>query len=282
RPNRWYSYVNIMDPMSHHKLGDKADSDYARTVANHDSLAHEYDQLITRNSQDLLARRTFRELVTRHISPGSTLLDFGCGTGLDALYYAQQGYRVLAYDNSPGMIARLKQRATAEIATGTITPISLEYPAFLKEVAGLPRFSAVVANFAVLNLVRATEPLFGILAAELLPPGWLILCILNAIHWPRIKDRGWWRDAFKNPVGPRLYIPQPYSIYLHFESKLLRSARGFRLVARAHAGNLVRGDILAPQKQPLWWEEEELHVGPLSRLIWRTPAYKLLGQFVFL
>lgn len=271
-----------MDPTSHHKLGDKVDSDYARTVANHDNLAHEYDQLITRDAQDLLARRTFRELVTRHVSPGSTLLDFGCGTGLDALYYAQQGYRVLAYDNSPGMIARLKQRATAEISTGTITPISMEYPAFLKKAAALPPFNAVVANFAVLNLVRAPEPLFGILAAELLPPGWLILCVLNAIHWPRIKDRGWWRDAFKNPVGPRLYIPQPYSIYLHFESKLLRSARGFRLVARAHAGNLVRGEILAPQRQPLWWEEEELHVGSLSRLIWRTPAYKLLGHFVFL
>lgn len=258
------------------------DSDYGRTVANHDHLAHEYDQLITRNAHDLLARRTFRELVTRHVSPGSTLLDFGCGTGLDALYYSQQGYRVLAYDNSPGMIARLKQRAAAEIATGSITPISMEYPAFLKAVAGLPRFSAVVANFAVLNLVRAPQPLFGILAAELLPPGWLILCILNPIHWPKTKERGWWRDAFKNPAGPRLYLPQPYSIYLHFESRLLRAARGFRLVARAHAGNLVRGDILAPQKQSLWWEDQELHVGPLSRLLWRTPAYKLLGHFVFL
>jgi len=263
-------------------LGDKVDSDYARSVASHDSLASEYDQLITRNAQDLLARRAFRELVTRHVSPGSTLLDFGCGTGLDALYYAQQGYRVLAYDNSPGMIARLKQGATAEIADGTITTFSMEYPAFLKEIAGWPRFSAVAANFAVMNLIRAPQTLFETLAAELQPPGWLILCILNAIHWSKIKERGWWRDALKSPAGPRQYISQPYSTYLHFESRLLRYARDFRLVARAHAGNLVRGDVLAPQRQRLWWEEEGLHVGPLSRLMWTTPACKMLGQFVFL
>ena len=39
---------------------------------------------------------------------GSTLLDFGCGTGIDALEYAQKGYRVLAYDNSPGMVGGIR------------------------------------------------------------------------------------------------------------------------------------------------------------------------------
>ena len=258
------------------------DPDSARSVASHDRLAGDYDQLITSNAQDLLARRTFRELVARHVSPGSTLLDFGCGTGLDALYYAQQGYRVLAYDNSPGMISILKQRASAEVASGAIMPFSMENAAFLKEIPKWPRFTAVVANFAVLNLIRCPRHLFRTFAEELLPPGWLILCILNAIHWPKIAERGWWRAALADPGGPRLFLSQPYSTYLHFESDLLRSARDFRLVARATAGNLVRGDILAPQSLGLWWEEEGIHVGPLSRLLWKTPAHRLLGQFTFL
>jgi predicted RNA methylase len=62
----------------------------------------------------------------RHVAPGATLLDFGCGTGLDALAYSRRGYRVLAYDNSPGMITQLRHCCQAEIAAGSIAPYSNE------------------------------------------------------------------------------------------------------------------------------------------------------------
>ena len=56
--------------------------------------------------------------MARIVPPESTLLDFGCGTGIDALHYAQQGYRVLAYDNSPGMVAQLEARCRTQFASG--------------------------------------------------------------------------------------------------------------------------------------------------------------------
>ena len=74
-------------------------TDSEQNAAFHDKLAAHYDSHLTR-PQDLLARAAFQGLVSRHVPAGSTVLDFGCGTGIDALEYAQRGYRVLAYDNS--------------------------------------------------------------------------------------------------------------------------------------------------------------------------------------
>ena len=73
--------------------------DFSKNAAFYDALAVDYDRHLRSSPYNDLARLAFREIVQRNVPTGSTLLDFGCGTGLDALHYAQQGYRVLAYDN---------------------------------------------------------------------------------------------------------------------------------------------------------------------------------------
>jgi ubiquinone/menaquinone biosynthesis C-methylase UbiE len=81
-------------------------SGFEQNAAVHNELAADYDARLSGNPHNALARRAFVELVARHVPTGSTLLDFGCGTGLDALDHAHSGYRVLAYDNSPGMLVQ--------------------------------------------------------------------------------------------------------------------------------------------------------------------------------
>ena len=202
-------------------------------------------------------------------------MDFGCGTGIDALAYARHGYRVLAYDNSPGMVEQLRARCQCEIATGAVVPCSMSYPAFLENLATGPTIDAVTANFAVLNSIRDLRPLFEALHARLTPGGWLIASLLNPLHWSKIKTRAWWRDAIVAPRGPRLHTADPYATYLHFIPHTLRAASGFLLAGRANAGATVRYD--AVDSKPFYWR------GPSPvQSLWRTPAYKLLGHFVFL
>jgi len=122
--------------------------EFERNAAFHDRLAPHYDSHLSGIAANSLARTAFQELVVRHVPTGATLLDFGCGTGIDALAYARHGYRVLAYDNSPGMVEQLRGRCQAEIAAGAVTAYSMSYPAFLENLTTWPAIDAVTANFA--------------------------------------------------------------------------------------------------------------------------------------
>jgi len=263
-------------------MGSCLQSDFERNAAFHDQTAAEYDGQLNRSPHDVLARIAFRDLVSRHVAGGSTVLDFGCGTGLDAFEYAQRGYRVLAYDNSPGMMDQLRRRCKSQIESGSVTPYSMPYPSFLESFPQWPAPNAVTADFAVLNSIRDLEPLFEALGRRLAAPGWVIASILNPLHWSKVKTRAWWRGALRAPRGPRIHTTQPYVSYLHFVPALLRAARGFHLIGRANAGALVRYDAVQVPSTRAWWNSTDSTLRGFTRLLWHSPAHKLLGHFIFL
>ena len=57
-----------------------------------------------------------RELraIRKLVPPGSTLLDYGCGTGRSALDHARRGCHVTAYDLSPNMLSIAESKAKEE------------------------------------------------------------------------------------------------------------------------------------------------------------------------
>jgi SAM-dependent methyltransferase len=266
--------------LSYHTKG--VEPDFGQNAAFHSQLAPQYDQHLACNPYNTLARTAFHDLVVRYVPAGGIVLDFGCGTGLDAQYYARKGYRVLAYDNSPGMVARLEQRCRGEIAYGQIRTCSFAYPAFPAGLPPWPAAHAITANFGVLNSIRHLEPLFGHFARLLGPRGWLIVSVLNPLHWSKVRMPGWWRNALPHPTGPRLFVTDPYASYLHFVPALLRAARGFHAVGRAQSGTMVRYREAAPGSAPTWWTADGPAPSRLARLLWRTSACRLLGHFVFL
>ena len=256
-------------------------TDAERNAAFYDELAPRYDSHLA-GPHDVLARTAFQDLVVRHVAPGSTLLDFGCGTGVDAAEYVRRGYRVLAYDNSAGMVAELERRCRDEIASGAMLPYSTGYAAFLERWPQWPAPCAAVANFAVLNSIRDLGPLFETFAQRLAAPGWVIVSVLNPMHWTKLRAPRWWLNASQARGGPAVYQTQPYASYLHFAGNLVRSARQFRLVGRGNAGSLVRYDEGLPGKKQLWWGTQDFRNGPGTGVLWRTPMHKVLGHFVFL
>lgn len=257
--------------------------DFAQNAAFHDDLAPRYDAHLTINPYNILAREAFVELVTRHVPSGGSLLDFGCGTGIDALRYAQEGYRVMAYDNSPGMVEQVKQRCKVEIASGAVTAWSEAYPSFLMHLSQWPAPSAAVADFAVLNSIGELAPLFDTFARCLAPPGWVIVSILNPLHWAKLKKPDWWVKGLRDRDGSPVFTTQPYVTYMHFVPALLRAAPGFQLVGRANSGRFVRYDAIVPAKGPrFWWGHIDSNRKLLERALWQTPLYRVLGHFVFL
>jgi SAM-dependent methyltransferase len=257
-------------------------SDFIQNAAFHDKLAPRYDAQLTENAHNRLARDAFVDLVARYVSPASTLLDFGCGTGIDALRYAKKGYRVLAYDNSPGMVAELEQRCRAEISAGQITAWSESYPSFLTHLPQSPAPSAVAANFAVLNSIGELGPLFEAFARHLAPPGWVIVSILNPLHWSKLKTPRWWLKGLLERNGSPVYATRPYVTYMHFAHSVLGAARQFHLVGRANSGRFARYEAMPGSGPSSRWEQDGSNGRRLELALWRSPAYKMLGHFVFL
>ena len=250
-------------------------TEFERNAAFHDRLAPDYDARLARNPTNTLNRIAFQELVRHYVPPGATILDFGCGTGQDAQVYVRQGYRVLAYDNSPGMVAQLEVRCGAEIAAGTVRPYSVNYAAFLEQLSRGLVFDAVTSDFAVFNSIADPQPVFEAIREQLPPGGYFLISMLNPVHWSKVRTAGWWRDRLQTPGGARPGNHEPYATYLHFVPQILRAARGFHLAGRANAGSVVRYDAVdAPSR--FWGSPTR------AAAFWRTPVYKLLGHFVFL
>jgi len=208
----------------------------------HSRLAPEYDARMTKDPANAWIRTAFRQLVKETIAPGSLLLDFGCGTGEDSLWYAQQGYRVLAYDNAWGMMEELHRKCFREIAEGQIIPLHADYNRFPDLLQREQRPQAIVSNFAVLNHVRELRPLFSILAAHLEPPGPIIASVLNPLLWQDLIHPWWWRPLARGiRTGHISCVWEEVSSYRHFIRSIVRAAQPhFVKIGQAGVGTLPR------------------------------------------
>ncbi len=59
---------------------------------------------------EVFYRDVSRRQVMKYIKRGQTMLELNCGTGLDAVFFAKSGLRVLATDNSEGMLKELDRK----------------------------------------------------------------------------------------------------------------------------------------------------------------------------
>ena len=77
------------------------------------STGEEYIRAITRLEPDRRARAAFHALVLNITAPGACIFDFGAGPGIDAKFYAQQGFKVVAYDVDARMCASFAEDCRA-------------------------------------------------------------------------------------------------------------------------------------------------------------------------
>jgi SAM-dependent methyltransferase len=244
----------------------------------YDSIAAGYDAQVT-SPGDRWARDAFRSLVLGAVSPPALLLDFGCRTGLDAVWYAEQGYRVRAFDVSQGMVEQLRQRARTFLDDGTIEASCLPLEVFLDTLPAHPRPDVIVSNFAVLNLVEDPRPVIDALTAHLLPGGHFVMSVLNPWFWKDSRHAWWWRAVTGSVGRPTITVRgPPVTTYRHRVSRLRRLAgRRCTLIGQASVGGLVRRhagklDWAAPRSVSALLEKRFHQAAPLRHL----------GQFVFL
>ena len=203
----------------------------------------DYVRALNAADDDRLCRAAFLELALRHCAPRSTVLDFGCGPGLDARVYAEHGCRVFAFDIDADMCAYLRESCARDVNPQDIRVIESSYESFLDSAALLlPRMDLITANFAPLNLVPEPAPLFRRFAALLKPAGRVLASVLNPLYRGDARHGWWWRGL------PSLLSRGRYSVP-GAQAPITRWRPG--RLAREAGPDFVLEDVHAPVRGPL-------------------------------
>ncbi len=123
-------------------------------------------------------RRAVRAALLQRFPPKGHVLEIGGGTGEDAVFLAERGFRILLTDASPAMASIAEQKLSplgscAQIVAGE----ELEHFAEQRHLAGEQLFDGAFSNFAPLNCVQDIRSVAKGLAS-LLKPGAAAMLVL--------------------------------------------------------------------------------------------------------
>ena len=108
-----------------------------------------FDQLYKENKLSEYLRSKFREEVLSHLKPNSSILELNCGTGMDAIYFAEKGHTILATDNAPGMLVELNRKIQATVFEKNITTLRCSFHDI--DTIKNKKFDHIISNFGGLN-----------------------------------------------------------------------------------------------------------------------------------
>ena len=180
----------------------------AATAAAFDSVAPTYDGPQGNNPLIQRMREIVWSRVDELLDGPSTVVDIGCGTGLDAQHFAGLGHRVLATDWSGEMVERAAARDSN--GNGSVTAVRVGAHELHKLDIGHGSVDLSYSNFGPLNCVPELGETARSLAAITRPGGYAVFTVIGRYcpweiaHYAR--KRRWTRAKVRferesTPVG---------------------------------------------------------------------------------
>jgi ubiquinone/menaquinone biosynthesis C-methylase UbiE len=200
-----------------------------------DSVAAAYDGPRGNNELIQCMRAEMWRWLASVFKAGDSLVDLGCGTGLDAVHLASQGYRITATDWSPQMVQRTVDRARESGMSDRVLALNIGAHE-LNRLAETASYDGAYSNLGPLNCVPDLADVSRECARLLKPGGALVftvigrLCPWEIAHYLR---KGRWSRAMLRfarkvvPVGmnnhtiwTRYYAPREFYKAFSSEFKL--------------------------------------------------------------
>jgi len=222
----------------------------------YEAAAPDYDRQV---EGDRWMRSVLWDRYARLFSAGQTVLDLGCGTGIDAVFLAQRGIRVMGIDASPAMIAQSRAKL---VAAQLEEPVDLRVMDIAR-VGSLPEaaFDGIICAFASLSTSAELDEFAASVARLLVPRGILVVHLLNRWslwEWLGLvgsRRFGAARRLGHNPVrnfviGGRTvphYLYHPGAAYARFfQSRFaLRRAYGIGILRPPHTVQRIPAAIVS-------------------------------------
>jgi ubiquinone/menaquinone biosynthesis C-methylase UbiE len=214
-----------------------------RVTGAFDNVAELFDELYENEITRRIRQQVYNAIESL-IPQGSSILDINCGTGIDAIALAQQGYIVVGIDIAPKMVERSVAKAAREgLENAKFYAGSFER--LTETVTG--QYDLVLSNFGGLNCVsslhgvadqvaRVTKP-GGHFVAVVMPP----FCLWEMVAGlARLNVKAAFRRLHKN-VAATGFRGKTFTVYYH-------SSRGFAAAfSRSFTVETVRGlNIISP------------------------------------
>jgi len=138
-----------------------------------------YDETFSSLEGTRAIRQEIWQIADDLFPSGSSVLDLGCGTGDDAIHFAQRGIAVTAIDIAPAMIARLETKAAAAGIRERIDARVADIETFEPRVAA---FEGVLSDFGALNSVYNLLALRNLATRALKPGASLMLVVMGRLY----------------------------------------------------------------------------------------------------
>jgi len=141
-----------------------------------DGLADGYDQSFTERAPGQWLRSMVFRQVSSLLPASATILEVGCGTGEDAVRFAELGHSVIATDISRAMLEQARQKiakAAPDVRDRVQTHLLDAAAPGQASLGSDAHLDLVFSNFGALNCVADMGPLFDY-ANERLNPGLLM------------------------------------------------------------------------------------------------------------
>jgi ubiquinone/menaquinone biosynthesis C-methylase UbiE len=145
---------------------------FSRKAAEYDAFGDDHVHLAR------LRRKVYAH-VLRFVQPADRILELNAGTGIDAAFFAGQGFTVHAIDIAPGMLDHLAGKIEQQHLHDRLTYQALSFTE-LDRVEGGP-YQYVFSDFGGLNCVPDLRAVTQHLSKALAPGGRLTLVIMPPI-----------------------------------------------------------------------------------------------------
>jgi len=147
----------------------------------------------------------FDQLLRGRITPGSRIVDAGCGSGRNLIYLLREGYEVFAADSDPTAVERVRLLAASlrpDLPAANFRTEALE------EMSFPDAFADVVLSSAVLHFARDDAHFLAMLRGtwRVLKPGGMLFCRLASSIGMEQQIRKIEGRSFLLPDGSERYL----------------------------------------------------------------------------